>query len=622
MYMVWKFIIKVFHSIWRVLTLIREVILNVVCILLVFLCCGIWMQYEKINTISQLSKGALIVNLSGMLVDKPTNSHKFFNKVGRQILGNNSENIKEHSLFHLVSTIRQAKDDPKITGMVLDLHNFSGGDQPSLQYVGKVLREFRNSGKPIFATGSSYSQAQYYLASFANKIYLSPDGEVDLHGFATNSMYYHSLLKKLKINSHVFRVGRYKSAVEPFLRDDMSSEVREIDRIWLGELWHNYLCTLAENRHLDIQQIFPSVQEQVYRLEKLHGDSAQYAKDMHLVDELASSSFVDKALVKVFGWNEEIKNYHGINIYDYQLKNTSTDNNNIAVIMVSGAIMDRDTKTGCVSSEASILEIRSARLNPKIKAIIFRVNSPGGTATASEGIREELSAARNAGKPVVVSMGGVAASGGYWVSIPANYIIADPNTITGSIGIFSVLNTIENLLGAIGVHVDGVATSGLAEVMNTKSLPKEVQKIMQLRIENGYQRFISLVAKARHKTITEVDRIAQGHIWTGREAKDNGLVDALGDFDDAVMKAAELAKLTNPQISWYKDRPGLLDMFFSEVEIPANLSLLMHFFQISSSTEILDSLQEITNKSGLGGYFLYDSKDRYALCTSCRSDIK
>ncbi|VFP87109.1 signal peptide peptidase SppA [Candidatus Erwinia haradaeae] len=621
MYMIWKIIIKIFHWIWRVLTLIREVIFNFICILLVFVFCGVWLQYEKLNTIAQLNKGALIVNLNGVLVDKPTNSNKFFNKVGRQIFGNNSENIKENSLFNIVSTIRQAKDDSKITGMVLDLHHFSGGDQPSLQYVGKALREFRNSGKPIFAIGSSYSQAQYYLASFANKIYLSPNGEVDLHGFSKNSMYYHSLLKKLKITSHVFRVGRYKSAVEPFLRDDMSSEVREVDRIWLGELWNNYLCTLSENRHLNIKQIFPSAQEQVYRLENLHGDFAKYAKDTHLVDELASSSLIDKAMINIFGWNEKTKNYHGISIYDYQIKNTSRDNANIAVIMASGVITNHETKTGSFNSEASILEIRSARLNPKIKAIIFRVNSPGGTVTASENIREELVAARDAGKPVVVSMGGMAASGGYWVSTPANYIIADPSTITGSIGIFGIINTMENSLGAIGIHVDGVATSNLAEVDNTKSLPKEVQKMMQLRIEHGYQQFISLVSDSRHKTMNEVERIAQGHIWTGREAKDNGLVDSLGDFDDAVIKAAELAKLTNPQISLYQNRAGLLDILFSQVEIPTNLAFFIHLLDASSSTELLDIIRDITKKYSLGD-FIYDPKSCYALCMSCRSDIK
>ncbi|CCG87424.1 signal peptide peptidase SppA [Erwinia piriflorinigrans] len=618
MHVLWRIIATIFKWSWRVLNFVREFILNLFLVLLIVVALGIWFQFKSASTPAETQKGALVVNLSGVVVDKPTVSHKL-SKIGRQLLGASSDRLKENSLFDIVDAIRQAKDDANITGMVLDLRNFAGADQPSLQYIGKTLREFRDSGKPIFATGESYSQAQYYLASYANKIYLSPQGNVDLHGFATNSLYYKTLIDKLKVSSHVFRVGTYKSAVEPFLRDNMSPAARDADGRWVGELWENYLNTLAANRQITPNQVFPGAQGVLDSLKKLGGDTAQYARDNKLVDELASPSLVERDLVKTFGWDKEAKNYRGTSIYDYEVKDTSTGDANVAVILASGAIMDGEETPGSVGGDTTALEIRAARLDPKIKAIVFRVNSPGGSVTASETIREELAAAKDAGKPVVVSMGGMAASGGYWVSTPANYVIASPATLTGSIGIFGVINTVENSLDAIGVHTDGVATSPLADIASTKALPPEVQQMMQLSIDKGYQNFIGLVAKSRNKTTEEIDQIAQGHVWTGNDAKANGLVDALGDFDDAVAKAAQLAKLSKPQLSWYQDEPGLLDLLFNQVQASAHAALpatLKAYFP----APVMDIMSAMQKQPGLMDN-LNDPQNRYALCLSC-GDVK
>lgn len=618
MHVLWRIIATIFKWSWRVLNFVREFILNLFLVLLIVVALGIWFQFKSASTPAETQKGALVVNLSGVVVDKPTVSHKL-SKIGRQLLGASSDRLKENSLFDIVDAIRQAKDDANITGMVLDLRNFAGADQPSLQYIGKTLREFRDSGKPIFATGESYSQAQYYLASYANKIYLSPQGNVDLHGFATNSLYYKTLIDKIKVSSHVFRVGTYKSAVEPFLRDNMSPAARDADGRWVGELWENYLNTLAANRQITPSQVFPGAQGVLDSLKKLGGDTAQYARDNKLVDELASPSLVERDLVKTFGWDKEAKNYRGTSIYDYEVKDTSTGDANVAVILASGAIMDGEETPGSVGGDTTALEIRAARLDPKIKAIVFRVNSPGGSVTASETIREELAAAKDAGKPVVVSMGGMAASGGYWVSTPANYVIASPATLTGSIGIFGVINTVENSLDAIGVHTDGVATSPLADIASTKALPPEVQQMMQLSIDKGYQNFIGLVAKSRNKTTEEIDQIAQGHVWTGNDAKANGLVDALGDFDDAVAKAAELAKLSKPQLSWYQDEPGLLDLLFNQVQASAHAALpatLKAYFP----APVMDIMSAMQKQPGLMDN-LNDPQNRYALCLSC-GDVK
>jgi len=614
MRILWRAIAGFFKWTWRLLNFVREFILNLFLVLLILVCIGLYFQFSKSSTPVEPQKGALIVDLSGTVVDKPSVSNKI-SRIGRQLLGTSSNRLKENSLFDVVDAIRQAKDDANITGMVLDLRNFTGADQPSLQYIGKALREFRDSGKKIYATGDSYNQEQYYLASFANKIYLSPQGTVDLHGFATNGLYYKTLLDKLKISSHVFRVGTYKSAVEPFLRDDMSPAARDADRRWIGELWQNYLNTIAANRQITPEQAFPGAQGILVDLQKVGGDTAQYAKEHNLVDELASRAAVEQQMSKIFGWDKTANDFKGTSIYDYQVKDNDATDGNIAVIMASGAIMDGDETPGSVGGDTTAMEIRQARLDPKIKAIVFRVNSPGGSVTASETIREELAAAKEAGKPVVVSMGGMAASGGYWISTPANYIIASPSTLTGSIGIFGVINTVENTLDTIGVHTDGVATSPLANVATTKALPPEVQQMMQLSIENGYKNFLTLVANSRGKTPEQIDQIAQGHVWTGSDAKANGLVDSLGDFDDAVAKAAALAKLSQWKLNWYQDQPSFIDMLFSQIDASARAAL-PDALKVYLPAPMIDVMAAMKNQPGLFDN-LNDPQNRYAMCLTC-----
>ncbi|KAF6639061.1 signal peptide peptidase SppA [Pantoea agglomerans] len=612
----WRIIAGLFRWSWRVLNFIREFILNIFLILLIVVGVGIWLQVSGSGGSSApIQQGALKVDLSGVLVDKPSVSNRL-SKIGRQLLGASSDRLQENSLFDVVDAIRQAKDDSNIKGMVLDLREFAGGDQPSLQYVGKALREFRDSGKPIYALGDSYSQAQYYLASYANKIYLSPQGTVDLHGFATNGLYYKTLLEKLKVTSHVFRVGTYKSAVEPFLRDDMSPAARDADSRWVGQLWQNYLNTVAANRQITPEQLFPGAAAIIAGLNAVKGDTAQYALDNKLVDALGSRAAADQELVKTFGLDKQSNDYRSVSIYDYSVKTTSTQQDgNIAVVMASGAIMDGEETPGNVGGDTTAAQIRDARLDPKIKAIILRVNSPGGSVTASEAIREELAAAQAAGKPIVVSMGGMAASGGYWISTPASYIVANPSTLTGSIGIFGVINTLENSLDSIGVHTDGVATSPLADISTTKALPTEVQQLMQLTIENGYRNFVGLVAKSRHKTPEQIDAIAQGHVWTGSDAKANGLVDALGDFDDAVKKAGELAKVSNPQLSWYQDDPSFLDMMLSQMNASVQ-AVLPDTLKAWLPAPMLDVMSAMKAQPGLFDK-QNDPQNRYAFCLNC-----
>ncbi|EBA1655351.1 signal peptide peptidase SppA [Salmonella enterica] len=610
----WRFIAGFFKWTWRVLNLVREMVLNLFFIFLVLVGVGIWMQIGNGSNSEQTARGALLLDISGVIVDKPSTNHRL-GALGRQLFGASSDRLQENSLFDIVNAIRQAKDDRNITGIVLDLKNFTGADQPSMRYIGKALREFRDSGKPVFAVGENYSQGQYYLASFANKIWLSPQGQVDLHGFATNGLYYKTLLDKLKVSTHVFRVGTYKSAVEPFIRDDMSPAAREADSRWIGELWQNYLHTVSANRQISPQQLFPGAQAIIDGLTSVGGDTAKYALDHKLVDALASSADVEKALTKQFGWSKTENNYRAISYYDYSLKTPADTGGTIAVIFANGAIMDGEETPGNVGGDTTASQIRDARLDPKVKAIVLRVNSPGGSVNASEVIRAELAAARAAGKPVVVSMGGMAASGGYWISTPANYIVASPSTLTGSIGIFGVINTVENSLSSIGVHSDGVSTSPLADISMTKALSPEVQQMMQLSIEYGYKRFITLVADARKRTPEQIDKIAQGHVWTGEDAKANGLVDSLGDFDDAVAKAAELAKLKQWHLDYYQDEPTVLDMVMDSMTGSVR-AILPETIQAMLPAPLVSAANTVKAEGDKLAAF-NDPQNRYAFCLTC-----
>lgn len=610
----WQIIAGIFRWTWRLLNFIRELILNLFLVLLILVGVGIYLSFQSSSTSTAPARGALLVDLSGVVVDQPSVNNRV-RQWGRELLGASSSRLQENSLFDVVDSIRKAKDDKNITGMVLQLNDFAGADQPSLRYIGKALREFRDSGKPIFAIGDSYNQTQYFLASYANKIYLSPQGAVDLHGFATNNLYYKSLLDMLKVTTNIFRVGTYKSAVEPLIRDDMSPAAREADSRWIGGLWQNYLETVAANRQLTPQQLFPGAAGVLSGLQAAGGDTARYALDNKLVDELASRTAIENQLVKAFGWDKQANDFNATSIYDYQPKPDANQGGKIAVVFANGAIMDGPQTPGNVGGDTTAAELRQARLDPAIKAVVFRVNSPGGSVSASEVIRSELAAVRAAGKPVVVSMGGMAASGGYWVSTPADYIIASPSTLTGSIGIFGIINTYEKTLDTLGVHTDGVATSPLADIAVTKALPQEFSQMMQLNIENGYKKFLDLVAKSRKMPPQQVDQIAQGHVWLGSDAKANGLVDQLGDFDDAVKKAAELAKLQQWQLDWFVDTPSLSDMVLSQFGVSIH-AMLPAAIQAMLPAPLASVANAVKEQPGLFNN-LNDPQNRYAICLTC-----
>ncbi|MGP1930495.1 MAG: signal peptide peptidase SppA [Arsenophonus sp. ET-YP4-MAG3] len=607
---------------WQLLNFIRKFITNFICLFLIFIIASSYFAYKNEKKSINEYHGALLIELQGIIVDQ-VSIYNYLDKMSRELLGSSKKHIQENSLFNIVNIIRLAIYDKKITGIVLQLDNLIGCEQSSLQYIGKALTEFKQAGKPIYAIGNSYNQSQYYLASFANNIYMSPQGNVGIYGFSTNKLYYKTLFDNLKINTHIFRIGTYKSAVEPFIRNNMSEEVRKSDKVWISSLWRNYLSTIAKNRQTTPENIFPGVDKLIEKMKNVHGNSANYAIKQKLIDNIFTNAMMEKELSKKFGWNDKEKHFNYISIYDYadkqlqknqliQQKQFNNQPANIAVIITQGVIIDGPQESGIVGSETIETQIRNARLNSDIKAIILRVNSPGGSVTASETIRNELLATREANKPIIVSMGGIAASGGYWISTPANYIIASPTTLTGSIGIFGMINTFEKNLDTIGVYTDGISTTPLADISRTKGINKPFSNMMQITIENGYYTFLKYVSQSRHKTLKEIDKIAQGRIWIGLDALKNGLVDKLGDFDDAVNKAVELAKITVPSLDWMQPKHSFIDQLIIELSSKADKLMI-------NTLQFLFPKKEINNLYQQFKFYKYmnDPQNCYVFCLNC-----
>ena len=451
-------------------------------------------------------------------------------------------------------------------------------------------------------------------------MFLSPDGAVLLKGYGAYTLYYKDLLEKLDVTTHVFRVGTYKSAVEPFIRNDMSSAAKESATAWLTQLWGAYIDDVSHNRKIDANAITPSMDEFLAKMKSVDGDLAKLSKQVGLVDQLMTRQQAMSFMRSKFGGTEK-NGYNGISYYRYKEKVTPpivTTADKVAVVVASGTILDGDQPKGSVGGDSMARLLRQARLDDNIKAVVLRVDSPGGSAFASEIIRNEIEALKQAGKPVVVSMSSLAASGGYWISMSADKIIAQPTTLTGSIGIFGIITTFEKGLSKLGVNTDGIGTSPFSGVGLTNGLSKGASEAMQMGIEHGYHRFISLVGKNRDIKVADVDKIAQGRVWTGQDAMKRGLVDQMGDFDDAINEAAKLAKIDSYKLTWI-DKPltptqQMLQDLFSSMDAsignPLNKwlpdSLKPAAAQISQSADLLNSLN--------------DPKGYYSFCLTCQAN--
>lgn len=566
------------------------------------------------DTETQPQPGALVLDLSGPIVEQkdPVNP---VDSLLSEAMG--KEPQQENVLFDIVEAIRAASGDNDIKGLVLNLQNMPETSLTKLRYIAKAITDFKQSGKPVYAYGDNFSQSQYYLASYADKVFMSPDGAILLTGYGSYTLYYKSLLEKLDVTTHVFRVGTYKSAIEPYIRDNMSDAAKEANTVWLNQLWQAYTSDVAKNRNIDAAELTPKLPDFIAALKSVDGDFAKLSVKLGLVDSLMTHPEMTQEFEKTFGTDQD-HNFNQISYYDYLASLTDINvpsKNKIAVVIASGAIIDGPQRPGTTGGDTTAELLREARFDNNVKAVILRVDSPGGSAFASELIRNEVDALQKAGKPVVVSMSSVAASGGYWISSSADKIIANPTTITGSIGIFAVMTTFEKGLNKLGIYNDGVGTTPFAGVGVTRALPQGVGEIFQLGVDHGYQRFIGLVSKYRHMSLAQVDKIAQGRVWTGADAKRLGLVDELGDFDTAISAAVDLAKINDYQIEWMQQPLSPMEMFLQQFTTEARTQLLTMVLgdmpkAITPVTEKISA--DLTSLANFN-----DPKGQYAFCLNC-----
>ncbi|MGC9401462.1 signal peptide peptidase SppA [Vibrio genomosp. F10] len=614
-----KFIGMIFKGLWKLITFIRLALTNLIFILSLAVIYFLFTSIEA-PTPTVKEQSALVLNLSGPIVEQRTYNNPMDSLTG-SLFG--QELPKENVLFDIVETIRHAQTDDQIQGIVLSLRNLPETNLTKLRYIAKALNEFKASGKPIYATGEIYNQSQYYLASYANKVYMSPDGAVLLKGYSAYSLYYKTLLEKLDVNTHVFRVGTYKSAIEPFVRDDMSDEAKESAARWLTQLWGAYVEDVATNRQIDAKTLNPSMDEFLAQLKSVDGNLAELSLQLGLVDELATRQQIRTQLADVFGSNGK-DSYKAMGYYEYRSTMAPQFNieaNDIAVVVASGAIMDGEQSRNNVGGDTTANLLRQARNDNKVKAVVLRVDSPGGSAFASEVIRNEIDALRAANKPVVVSMSSLAASGGYWISMSADKIVAQPTTLTGSIGIFSVITTFEKGLNSLGVYSDGIGTSPFSGVGVTTGMSEGASDAFQLGIEHGYKRFVGLVSTHRDLSLDALETIAEGRVWTGKDAMAHGLVDKMGDFDDAISLAAELAELEAYNVYWVEEPLSPAQQFFQEMMNQVSVKLNIDASTLIPASWIPDTWKPLMNQVAADMTLLdsfNDPKGQYAFCLTCQ----
>ncbi|VFP85870.1 Protease 4 [Buchnera aphidicola (Cinara pseudotaxifoliae)] len=553
MFMLFNFIIKIFKCIYKLLNIIREVLLNLILLIIIFI--FIWSLQDvkekpKTDVVKETPK-VLVIRLYDSFEETPLQSI-FKHGLFHYFSDNSDSDNPDNSIFEITKKIKQAEKDPMILGIVLKAENNFSSDQVVLEYFGKKLHEFKKSKKPIIAMGSNYSQSEYYLASFADRIFLLPSGSIYFNGISNTKMFLKNFLKKFRIHIHVFKIGKYKSAVEPFLRNSSSRANKKIDKNIVQFKWKHFLSVIARNRKIPIQEICPNSKEFIEKLKKHDNNFAQYALHNHLIDYIAKRSSCTEYLIKKFYRNTNEVDYPVVNIDNYPLhgQKISSDSNKISVIIANGTIGDSSDEPDAMDIPYVLSEINHAQYNNKIKAIVLRINSPGGNTEDSERIRQKLLELKQCKKPIVISMGDMAASGGYWISTAGDYIIAHPTTLTGSIGIFSVIPTLEKTLSLIGIHSSGVHTDYYDSFDSFTDMSIQEKKRMLMDISYGYKKFINIVAHSRNQTEQYIQKIANGRVWLGEHAKKIGLVDEIGDLDVAISKAAKLAKLNSFDVIW------------------------------------------------------------------------
>ena len=544
-----------FSGLWRGLDGLRKALHLILLLMIV----GVVLGVLRGSVPRIPSRAALLLVPEGELVEQLSGD-----PVERALQETRGETHRETLLWDLTDSIRTAASDPRIPAIALDLEKFEGGTQPTLEELAAALREFRASGKKVIAYGAELSQERYYVASQADEVLLDPMGFVLIDGYDRYRMYLKEALDKLGVEINVFRVGSFKSAVETFTRTNMSPEDREESRAYLGALWSSYQGAVTRARKLQPDALAQYVDTLAKSIPAAGGDAARVALQAGLVSAVKTRLEFEQRVVALVGKDDNNGSFKAVSLDDYaryahaQRKLKADGKPRIGVIVAEGEILDGEQPPGTIGGESTARLIRQARIDKDVKALVLRVDSPGGSVLASEQIYRELVAFRGAGKPVVVSMSGYAASGGYYISAPADEIWASPATITGSIGIFAIIPTVDRTLGKVGVSVDGVGTTPLSgQLRLDRPLGEEARTLLQATVSRGYDEFLERVATGRKKTRDDVDKIAQGRVWSGSDANRIGLVDHLGSFNEATKAAARRAKVTDyavefiePELTW------------------------------------------------------------------------
>lgn len=560
-------IARFFVGLWDAMNFTRRLILNLLFfgLLLLFLAAlGAGKQVKPL-----LERTTLVIEPQGRLVEQYTQD-----PATRALSKAMGEDMGEVQLRDLLRALEAARTDKRIERVLLKLDGLQADGVASLRELADAIAELKASGKQVIAFAEMMDQRQYLLAAQANEVYLDPMGGLLLEGLARYRQYYREGLQdKLGVDVHLFKVGEYKSAAEPFVRDDASPEAKEADLFWMNDVWQRYLADVARARRLDPAQLAAGIEQLPAQIEAARGDLAQYALRARLVDGLRTREQVEDLLAERGVADADAEGgFRQIDLDGYvghlnRALNPADPRPQVAVVVAAGEITGGEQPPGTVGGESTSALLREARDDDKVKAVVLRVDSPGGEVFASEQIRREVEALRKAGKPVVVSMGDVAASGGYWIAMNADRIYADASTITGSIGIFGMIPTLPRALDKIGVHTDGVGTTRFAGAFDlTRPLDPEVGRVIQAVIEKGYRDFTGKVASARGKPVAAIDAVGRGRVWSGAQAKARGLVDELGGLRAAIADAARRAKLGKRgeyRVRYVEKTPTPFERFFA-----------------------------------------------------------
>ncbi len=536
--------LRIVAGIWRGLDRFRRV-LHLILLLGIFL---LLVAGAFGGRVPVPSTAALVIAPQGALVDQLSGD-----LLERAIAKAQGTPLQETLVRDVIEALRAAAADERIKAVVLDLDGLGGTGLSKLQEVGAELARFKESGKPVIAVGDGFTRDQYYLAAHADDVYMHPMGMVLVEGYSRYLPYYKSLLDKVYVDYNVWTVGEYKSFVEPITRDDMSPQDEEASRVFLDALWNAYQADLATARNLAVPALQRYADEIVSLLEEAGGDTAKLAVDYGLVDELLTRDVMRERIREAIGEAEATPTrsdeFTQVALEDYVAAVRAESprafgESKLAVVVAVGTILDGVQPPGSIGGDSLAELIRAARADEAVKGLVLRVDSGGGSAFASEVILRELEVFKESDRPVVVSMGSVAASGGYWIAMAANEIWASPTTLTGSIGVGATIPTIPRTLDWLGVHVDGIGTTDISGGLDiTRPLPEDLKGLIAQSVERTYADFVGKVAMHRERSVEEIDAAAQGRVWVGADALERGLVDRLGTLAAAVESAAELAGL-------------------------------------------------------------------------------